>query len=147
VAFPIFFTRRRKPSLRPERKPALRVEWQAEQVVGMISKVRRLTPRARENIRRGLRNSWQPGGAHHARFRCGEPDADTARRRALDDRRGTLYAEVRTPDGQRWGLRWSVCGRTDQLDVMHAGRIAATMRPGLALEWIAERAAVTRACH
>lgn len=74
---------------------------------------------------------------------CANVDADTLRRRALDDRRGSLYADVYVPTelGRTlFTLRWSVRGRTDQVDVMCEGAILATIRPGRALEMIYEAA-------
>ncbi len=97
----------------------------------MISKVRRLTPRGRRQISDALRRSWQ-SGAHHARFHSGEPDADTLRKRALSDRRGSHYATVQM-QGCTFTLLWSTNGRTDQIDVFEGTRLLATIRPSLAL--------------
>ena len=48
----------------------------------------------RATVRRALLRSWQPGGAHYERFRKGEPDAPTLRKRALWDRKGQLAATL-----------------------------------------------------
>lgn len=83
----------------------------------------------RERQRQGLLRSWQPGGAHDLRFRHKEPDAETLRRRAADDRRGQviLRGTVQTAAGpQPLLICWSTTGRIDQLDVVIAGRVLAT---------------------
>jgi hypothetical protein len=63
-----------------------------------------------------------------------EIDADTLMQRARYDRRGTLYAEIRKPTEagmMTFTVRWSVNGRTDQLDIFDASQIIATCRPSL----------------
>lgn len=85
-----------------------------------MSKVHHLSPKSLANIRRGLGRSWAPGGSHDLRFRHNAVDADTLRRRALEDRRGQLYATLSYPTllGPRYfRLLWSIVGRVDQLDV------------------------------
>ena len=62
--------------------------------------------------------------------RIGLADADTLRWRALEDRRGALVRVVRivAPDGSvaDWVVRWSVDGRSDQLDVLSGGKVVFT---------------------
>ena len=70
-----------------------------------------------------------------------EIDADTMRQRAFYDRRGEFYAEVRkrTEAGDVvFTLRWSVCGRCDQLDIFDGATVLATCRPSLVLARIEE---------
>lgn len=99
----------------------------------------RLSQRGLQNIRRGLKRSWADG-SHRERFQRGEPDADTLRQQALHDRKGQFYCAVRVPAGT-FEVRWSVLGRTDQLDVFDPNGIkVATCRLGLVLSSIA-------ACH
>lgn len=96
-------------------------------------KVRRLSRGGLDRIIRGLKRSWQPGGAHRLRQQAREPDADDLRRRALYDRRGTEYATI-VMDGNRFVLLWSAAGRTDQVDVFLDGVLLATIRPSAALQ-------------
>jgi hypothetical protein len=66
-------------------------------------------------------------------------DADTMRQRALYDRRGRLYAEisVETEIGRvTFSARWSVRGRTDQVDLFDGAVLVFTCRPSLVLERI-----------
>lgn len=100
----------------------------------------RLSRKGIANIRRGLVRSWQDG-AHRQRQleRGANADVDTLRKRALHDRRGSLYARVTVPTecGERtFALLWSVRGRTDQVDIISDGAILATIRPGAALSEI-----------
>ena len=94
----------------------------------------RLTQRGKTNIRRGLRRSWQPGGAHDLRFRHKEPDADTLRWRAYQDRKGSLFAEVRM-GGEVFTLRHSTA-HARRLDIFNHGHKIAVCRSGLALSVI-----------
>ena len=75
----------------------------------------------------------------HEKMLARDADADTVRQRALYDRRGTHYATVTKPSEagpQTFALQWSIDGRCDQLDVIHAGAIIATIRPSLVLSEI-----------
>jgi hypothetical protein len=83
------------------RHTAQPVDMTTSKVTKVVSKRRAW----RERQRQGLLRSWQPGGAHHERFRSGEADADTMRRRALDDARGTVIREGITyrPSGRSIG--------------------------------------------
>ena len=95
----------------------------------MTSKVARLTPAGRARILRGLRRSWLPGGAHDLRFHHRPVDADTLRRRAADDRRGSvvLAGHLNSAAGAvPFSLRWSTAGRSDQLDLFVDGRLRLT---------------------
>lgn len=60
-------------------------------------------------------------------------DADTLRRRALDDARGTVLREgvsIRTAGAVIMVTGWSVCrsfyGRTNQVDILHGGVLLRT---------------------
>jgi hypothetical protein len=58
-----------------------------------------------------------------------EPDADTMRKRALDDARGQLVREGcswRNGIERQWRVIRSVVGRTDQYDVIRTGQIIDT---------------------
>jgi len=58
-----------------------------------------------------------------------EPDADTVRRRALHDARGTTLREGVTYTAQgsiNWSVTRSTVGRTDQRDVVVDGKIFKT---------------------
>jgi hypothetical protein len=58
-----------------------------------------------------------------------EPDADTIRRRALEDARGTVLRQidVYSASGTRhWQIVRSVLGRTNQLDLILDGHVVAT---------------------
>ena len=64
-----------------------------------------------------------------------ELDADTLRQRALYDRRGaTVFVIRRGVDS--FEIQHSICGRTDQYDVIHNNCIIATKRLDLILEAI-----------
>jgi hypothetical protein len=57
------------------------------------------------------------------------PDADTLRRRALDDRRGTILRQGATYTAHgvtHWLVRHAVCGRTDQFELIANGKIVRT---------------------
>ncbi len=100
-----------------------------------------LSKKGIENIRRGLIRSWKPGGSHDIRFRRKEIDSDTLRNRALDDRRGTFFAEIKKKMEDRFvtfTLLWSISGRRDQIDIFENGRNLVTIRPNKALEKIDE---------
>lgn len=107
----------------------------------------RLSRRGIENIRRGLRRSWQDG-THRRLQKQRAPDADTLRRRALHDARGTVVFTAMLPDGSRVSVQRSVHGRTDQLDVVGAsgclftGRADLCMTALLQLSSAAERPAL-----
>jgi hypothetical protein len=61
-----------------------------------------------------------------------EPDADTMRKRALDDARGQLVREgcTYTATGQTdWQVRRSVDGRVDQFDLVASGATLRTAGP------------------
>lgn len=71
------------------------------------------------SIRRALKRSWQPGGAHYERFRNRPVDADTVRKRALWDRKG-LLAGWFSAGGKHYQIIHSR-RRTDAFDVvLHA---------------------------
>ena len=67
----------------------------------------------------GLRSAkaWKPR----------DPDYETIRKRALDDRRGTVLREGMTYHGDgritKWHIRHSINGRTDQFDLVANGRV------------------------
>ena len=109
----------------------------------MTSKVARLTPAGRQRILRGLARSWQPGGAHDLRFHHAPVDADTLRKRALHDRKGSHYATIST-NGFVFELFWSASGRVDQVDVFIGGKHMLTARPSICLEWCREKACFSR---
>lgn len=96
-------------------------------------KVSRLSPKARERIRKGLLRSWQPGGTHRTKQMSRPIDADTLRSRALDDRRGRHLCAVYPPSGNLlpgpFVMIWSTTGRTDQVDVFQNGRLLFTAAP------------------
>lgn len=96
-----------------------------------------LSPKGIQNIKRGLRRSWESGGPHDLRFRHHEVDADTLRSRTRYDRKGTFYADIRTAAGE-FKVLWSTAGRTDQLDVFHRGKLLTTCRPNRVLKRIGE---------
>lgn len=55
-----------------------------------------------------------------------DPDAETVRRRALDDRRGTVIragVTYRATGETIWAVAHSRAGRTDQFDVVADGRL------------------------
>ena len=61
-------------------------------------------------------------------------DAETARKRALDDARGAVLREgcTYTKVGEtRWQVRRSVNGRTDQFDLVANGEVVRTAGPRL----------------
>jgi hypothetical protein len=94
------------------------------------SKVSRLSPKAKERIRKGLLRSWQPGGTHRTKQESRPIDADTLRSRALDDRRGKQLCLLNTrPYGETYTFLWSTTGRTDQVDVFQNGRLLFTAAP------------------
>lgn len=97
----------------------------------------RLSQRGLENIRRGLKRSWSEGGTHRERFKRGELDADTLRRRALFDRKGTHYATI-AMNGQTYSVLWSTLGRSDQVDIYHNTKKLVTCRPSLVLRRLEE---------
>lgn len=55
------------------------------------------------------------------------PDAETLRRRALDDARGELIREGVTYRGDgrvvEWSVRRSISGRVNQVDIVVAGKV------------------------
>lgn len=55
---------------------------------------RRLSPRRKAAIVNGLKRSWQPGGTHYEKLKGRPADADTMRRRALEDRKGKPAATL-----------------------------------------------------
>lgn len=58
-----------------------------------------------------------------------EPDADTLRRRALEDRRGGLVRHgviLKSGVEWHWEIRYSVKGRSDQFDVIFNGLLERT---------------------
>jgi len=92
----------------------------------------KLSRKGIENIRRGLKRSWQPGGTHYAHFKRKEIDADTMRKRAQWDRKGALACTVTMSSGAAFEVRYST-SHALRLDIFHAGRKVATCREGLAL--------------
>ena len=109
----------------------------------MTSKVPRLSQKARQRIRRGLLRSWQPGGTHREmqRRRGERSDAETERKRSLHDARGRLLFTAVLPDGTGIGVRRSLRGRTDQLDLDEGF----TGRPDLAMKELLARSYACRA--
>ena len=92
-----------------------------------------------ENIKRGLKRSWEPGGSHRTRQESREIDADTDRKRALHDRRGKTLISGMIPTelgAKPVSIRWSTSGRTDQLDVIVDGSIAVICRPSKVFDWV-----------
>lgn len=75
-----------------------------------------------ERMRNGLLRSWQPGGTHYEKMKGRPADADTVRKRALYDRKGTVAATLQV-NGQTFTIRHSR-NRTDQYDVEGYNSIA-----------------------
>ena len=86
----------------------------------------RLSRKGIENIRRGLKRSWLDG-AHRQRVGR-EIDADTIRKRALFDRKGTHFADINFGGGV-FRAYWSTRGRSDQVDLFCDGVLVATCAP------------------
>lgn len=101
-------------------------------------KVSRLSRKGAFNIRRGLKRSWVDG-THRQRVQHQDIDADTLRRRALDDRRGRHYATI-TINGLSYPVVWSCRGRSDQVDIFCDGSLIATCRSSLVLQTITAQA-------
>lgn len=98
----------------------------------------RLSPKGIQNIKRGLKRSWE-SGSHRARQQTRKPDADDLMRRSLYDRRGKIVmsGSLSTELGQKpFQIRWSVFGRTDQLDFIVDGIIEKTCRPSAMMGFI-----------
>lgn len=81
-----------------------------------------------ENIKRGLRRSWRDG-THRRLQQQRLPTAEDARKRALWDRKGVRFADIRLPDGRLFRAYWSVLGRSDQVDLFCDGAKLATCAP------------------
>jgi len=81
---------------------------------------RRLSPARKEAIKRGLRRSWKDG-AHAKRFYQQPADADTMRKRALWDRKGTLAGGF-SAGGVEYAIYHSR-RRTDAYDVKAGVRV------------------------
>lgn len=80
---------------------------------------RRYSAKRIERMRNGLKRSWEPGGAHHKRFREGPADADTMRKRELWDRKGVRCGSFTTG-----GVTYQIIHsgrRTDSYDVLGIG--------------------------
>lgn len=97
----------------------------------------RLSRKGIENIRRGLRRSWQDG-AHRQLQQARVPDADTLRRRALSDARGKTIFTVVLPDSTRLVVQRSIAGRTDQFDLTGYGGVIFTGRADLCMKRLVE---------
>lgn len=97
----------------------------------------RLSPRGAASLRRAVKRLWSEDGAlrKKQRERARHADAETLRKLALETRRGKDYATI-TFRGQKFVLLWSVTGRTDQVDIFHAGGIIAAIRPSAAIATI-----------
>ena len=85
----------------------------------MTSEVSRISRKGKARIRAGLLRSWQEGGTHREmrRLRGEQSTAETDRKRAAWDAKGTLLFTVEYPTGQRVEVRRSLRGRTDQFDL------------------------------
>ena len=98
----------------------------------------RLSPKGIENIKRGLKRSWE-SGVHRARQQSGGADADTMRKRAIYDRRGTLIisGQIKTEVGDKpLSVQWSTHGRSDQIDILIDGVTVKACRPSLSMEFL-----------
>lgn len=100
----------------------------AEPVVITTFKVMRLSRKGIENIKRGLRRSWKDG-THRQMQKAREPDAEGLRKRALWDRKGAHFSDIRMADGRLFCVHWSTLGRTDQVDVFFEGAKVCTCSP------------------
>ena len=67
------------------------------------------------------------------------PDAETVRRRALDDRRGNVLRHGHTYRAGKvvaWQIRRSVAGRTDQYDIVIDGAVWRSGGVRLVRSWV-----------
>ena len=98
----------------------------------------RLSLRGIQNIRRGLKRSWE-NGTHRTKQQTREIDADTLRDRARYDRRGSLILSGNVPTElgpKRVIVRWSVLGRVDQMDIVIDTVVVKTCRPALVIGFL-----------
>jgi len=102
----------------------------------------RLSRKGIENIRRGLRRSWRDG-THRQLQRQRAPDADTMRKRAMYDARGTVILSAILPDGQRITMQRSLHGRTDQFDLTTSSGCILTGRADLCMKHLLQLSAAT----
>lgn len=97
--------------------------------------------RYQKSERRAVAQAWaRRSNAVQAEARMTrEPDADTLRRRALHDARGTVLREGCTYSAtgeQRWQVVRSVHGRTDQRDITINGQLFKTCGPRHLPAWL-----------
>jgi hypothetical protein len=99
----------------------------------MISALYRYPKRQRSSVA----SVWGKRGAASNALRriAAGPDAETLRKRALDDRRGSLVREL-FKDGSHVRVVHSVRGRTDQLDALIDGNLWRTCGPRKLPIWL-----------
>jgi hypothetical protein len=79
---------------------------------------------ARLRGKRMAHASWRDSGPRRLAMLTRDIDADTVRARALEDARGQWVGAHVFDHGERWECYRSTGGRTDQIDVFIAGRLA-----------------------
>jgi hypothetical protein len=86
----------------------------------------RLSKQGVENIRRGLKHSWE-NGTHRRKQQARLVDADTLRDREAYDRKGKFVGSFDI---------YHSTNRRDQFDVFMGGRLVLTGGPRVIAEWV-----------
>ena len=95
----------------------------------------RLSQKGINNIRRGLKQSWSEGGSHRIKQQSTEIDADTIRKRLLDDCKGKLLLTGFVPSLGKVEVYRST-NRCDQFDVFLNGKKDMVGGPRILANWI-----------
>jgi hypothetical protein len=88
----------------------------------------------REKQRIRIKRAWD-SGVIHAKIALRDRSEDNLLRAKLD-RKGSLVFAVTLANGGTLRVEWSREGRTDQFDILEAGRVIFTGRPELAMREI-----------